>query len=493
MKKTLAPSPSLFFIILLVMASVYGLGVHMLFAETLTWSDSQPNLIAKGSSGPDRATQYLNNGFVTVNYGVQAQEIDASGNVIRNIMCGSTVAPGTRVKYSFIPHHYSDVHWVATGGFWDTPYGEWRSGATAPLLNERCTDKNLYYNSTAYNSYYQTDMTQWLFAALSVAPPVKVASVSGDSAICTPDGEGQVCIMTAPGTQTVTFNFAETYGYFYPGYYFTDATGRNRVTAKNLPGYGGAGYCSRTSQSYGQAVMKVNLGNSLSGKNAGVDYRMVVPQQQLACEINVTEDTNMPPSVPSVSTAQACYTNTSFSVSMLSSDPEGEQIRYEVDWGSDGSVNDYVPPLPDFVDGGFTRYAFRTFATAGERTVRVRAVDTNGYASAWSETLSFSCVEPPTPVLIDEPEEEAACVDISAERRIVRMGDTVRINWGVLCGYDETQCVIMQNGRNIMTPNGSTGSIDVTVNAQTTFSIQCPVENEHDEINIRALPRVQET
>jgi hypothetical protein len=363
-------------------------------AESVVWSALQPNLISPGAGGPDRSTQFLNGAMVSISYNAHAKEVDEDGNVVRTLSCGSSVPEGTRVLFEFQPHEYTDIYWFGTGSVWDSPYGDWLAGAVAPPLAERCTEKNLYHVYTEYSSFSKTDVTHKLYAALSVAPSAKSTTVTGDAGSCTPQGDGQLCMLSNEGTETVTFSFAPTTGHFYSGNFYIDARGTNRVAAKNLAGFGGPGYCSKTSQTY-TVPMQLNLGAATSGKKGGGTYTMEVPQQTIPCTIHVAEaapDNNAPTSPNLSQGAGACVVGEPYVISMSASDPDGDDIRYAVDWDNNGSVDEYVP-ASGFVASGTTQTTSRTYASAGQKSVRVRAEDEKGLASAW-KSFSFSCMPP---------------------------------------------------------------------------------------------------
>jgi hypothetical protein len=66
-------------------------------------------------------------------------------------------------------------------------------------------------------------------------------------------------------------------------------------------------------------------------------------------------------------------------------DPEGDQVRYEWDWG-DGTTSGWVGPY----DSGVTVEANHTWEERGYYEIKVRAKDTSGLISDWSDPLSIS-------------------------------------------------------------------------------------------------------
>ncbi|QSH39387.1 hypothetical protein JXR01_00005 [Candidatus Kaiserbacteria bacterium] len=80
------------------------------------------------------------------------------------------------------------------------------------------------------------------------------------------------------------------------------------------------------------------------------------------------------------------------SILMAATDPQGDQIRYLVDWNADGVVDEYVP-ASGYIDSGTPTLASRTFTTEGTKLVRFRAEDPQGSISAWSSDVVFVCTD----------------------------------------------------------------------------------------------------
>ena len=55
-------------------------------------------------------------------------------------------------------------------------------------------------------------------------------------------------------------------------------------------------------------------------------------------------------------------------------DTGGRQLKYGIDWDADGTIDQYVPPS-GYVSSGTTQSASRTYSTAGQKTVKVVAVN----------------------------------------------------------------------------------------------------------------------
>ena len=97
----------------------------------------------------------------------------------------------------------------------------------------------------------------------------------------------------------------------------------------------------------------------------------------------------------------SCTVNTPVTILMNAVDPQGDQIRYLIDWDGDEVVDEYSP-TSGYVDSGTMIQSSQTFTTAGEHTVRFRVEDSNGALSLWSGTITFNCVDtraPATPTV----------------------------------------------------------------------------------------------
>ena len=95
------------------------------------------------------------------------------------------------------------------------------------------------------------------------------------------------------------------------------------------------------------------------------------------------------PSQPSVSAGGSCIVASTFTLSFSSTDPDGHQVRYGVDWDNDGSVDQWVPPT-GYVNSGSVQSASRTYSTTGAKSVAVLTENNQGVRSART-SYSFSC------------------------------------------------------------------------------------------------------
>ncbi|HQF15527.1 MAG: PKD domain protein [Methanosaeta sp. PtaB.Bin039] len=100
--------------------------------------------------------------------------------------------------------------------------------------------------------------------------------------------------------------------------------------------------------------------------------------------LKVSYPSNTAPSRPVLPQgATRCYQNDGHSYTTLAFDPEGDQIRFTFDWGDRSAQNTTGP-----VDSGSYCSSWHVWKTAGNYTVKVRATDSKGLNSEWSEGLA---------------------------------------------------------------------------------------------------------
>lgn len=159
---------------------------------------------------------------VTIFY--RARIVDnVTGTVITD---GANLAVGSVVRLEFEPHLSTDISWFGTGASMDSPYGEWRAGATPPALTSQdrgsgagwlptCESKDFVNNTGVIGLNFG------VYIPFVVSPPSKSITTSSNLSCGAPDGSGnRTCTVTAAGPISVSFDFAPTTGKFY--YRYTD-------------------------------------------------------------------------------------------------------------------------------------------------------------------------------------------------------------------------------------------------------------------------------
>jgi hypothetical protein len=402
-------------------------------AESVLWTHvySKTNLYSpvplSMSDGGKAYPYFFSNPTVRVEYRAHMEYAD-TGEVIPS---GSTVPQGTRVRFEFEPHVFSDISWFAASGSYDTPYGDWMIAASAPAV--ACKEKD--FVSKDKRKKYQGD----LYVALAMDPPAK--SLKGLEGLdCdAPAANGtRVCTMDAEGTYDPVFVFGDastvgipvisggaqtgttptpvsgTYGYFYPRFKSTSGF----CTGYNLPATSGN---------------KNNVGR-------GNAFTVMPSIQQIPMVIKVAPIEGEKPTAPSVVAGAACAAGTPFALALSADDPDGDPVRYGIDWNNDGSVDQYAP-LSGYVAAGTPQTVTRTYSLGGSKTVRVLAQDSKGANSGWT-SFSFECAQPDAAVaaligdaqgVLDGPGvagvSAAPDLTLRATPSLVQRGKTTQIHW----------------------------------------------------------------
>ncbi len=374
---------------------------------------------------------------------------------------GSTVPKDTVLKYEFIPHVSNDIYWFATGRYYDSPYGDWVSGAGRPSGN-LCIEKN---RVTGYGD----DQGSPMHASLSVDPPSKSVAISNASC-ADAGGSSKQCTLSTPGTVNATFTFQNTTGHFYI------------VGGEAYRG----GYCSKDIDPAQIDRNPPSHGNADSWDPEGI-YTLQVPVQTIAYPIHVSEETQQTggaPTSPSVAAAGStqCTTGVPYSLTLAATDPDGDTIRYGIDWDGNGTIDQFAPNS-GYVASGVTQSASRTYSTEGSKTVRVLAQDIRGLNSSWVEH-TFTCANAPEQEEEEQVQEEEevvpdenpqATLSIRAIPPLVRSGETTHIHWSatnvVSCAMSATNGDGGGSWNVVASPEG--GKETSAITEQTKYQLSC--------------------
>ena len=195
---------------------------------------------------------------------------------------------------------------------------------------------------------------------------------------------------------------------------------------------------------------------------------------------------------------------------MSATDPEGDNVRYGIDWNADGSIDEYVPAT-GYVSSGTQETASRTYAIAGSKTVKVLAQDANGLSSGWA-TLSFNCAagaDTSTDIGFTGNDNTnantndngnanvpppSANLDLRVLPSLVRSGDMTKVNWSA---SNVSSC-------KVSAPNGDAwnaiqsiigGETSSPIKAATTYTLTClDLEGltQTKQATVQILPTFQE-
>lgn len=452
---------------------VFALAVCMqpvaAFAESAIWNYGVPYTLYSQHYGD----QYFSMSGIQVQVANYATARNASTG---QSICGASIPVGTRVNFDFVPHDYTHIYWFGSGYANDSPYGAWIPGGARDSY--LCQDK--------YFAYYQPAW-RWSprnhYIDLSIHPPTRSVTAPSMFSCEGARGDGSVtCTAQSAGSGTALFTIGATYGYFH----------------KALIGDGEDACFNDEADLY------------IPGQGT---YQLNVPQQTISCPVQVLVP-NHTPTAPTVTIAApsgttvaggACVAGTPYTLAFVSTDPQGKQLRYGIDWDNRGGIDQWVP-ASGYVHSGVPQTASRTFAVAGAKTVRVLAENSEGLPSGWT-TITFTCAASPAQATNDFSAAKAdsgisnagvgarADLVLAALPSLVRSGDSTKVNWSAT---NVTSCVVTSTNGDRWTTVFSDigGNPSRPIRGKTIYTLSCldlhkdPVLPITAEVNV--IPAFQE-
>jgi hypothetical protein len=344
----------------------------------------------------------IQNPTARIEYNVEVTDAD-TGAVYR---CGSStpIPVDTRLRFRFIPHESQDIYWFSTGASFDSPYGDWVNNAARPHA-DMCSNfasKDYVGTDTNKNNPNPAGMiTGKIYYSLSVDPPTKTLAVDSQFECSgTASSLSRVCKAKTPGPTTNTFSWSATKGKYYGRTKVTQGTETTRtvenrngttrtVTTEAIP----TGSCWTSNRAAEHVVKKDNSAWAFYF----APYDLDVPKQTFNCPIVIATppDGNRTPTI-SAGNPPACTTGSPHTLSFTGSDPDGDKIKYIINWGHLGSSDTWVNGTSDIettalMNSGSIQKT-RTYSLIGSKSVLVRVEDEHGARSEWI-TLSFNCAQ----------------------------------------------------------------------------------------------------
>lgn len=404
---------------------------HEVGAKSATWSNTyspstwyrspHSNDIVSATTTRRKDIRALGNPHVEVTYDAQIE--NATNGVV--IAPGGSVPQGTPLTLRFTPHKFSHVYWFGTGYAEDSPYGEWRFfGIPGPVS---CLDKDVVSVSGGDDRVH---------IPLVVNPPLG-KSISGATSQLSCGSLNSFsgtmsCDTVSPGLVTPTFEFPQTYGYFY----------------------------YRESKSVRECIGNNDPLTLVKGASAGLGgTKIAVPKMVIPYPLTVT-GMSAPPSAPIVSDEMKSCPNHALRFS--STDPDGENVRFGIDWDKNGTVNEWFPAT-GYVNSGEIVTLERSFVSGSTQDFTVFAEDVGGMVSTLT-THSFivpNCDVPPTVVL-------------AADDTSITVGESTILRFEATANADT--CV----GTGFSTGGLIKGSVVVTPSVDTNYSVVCTNEMGSD-------------
>lgn len=392
---------AIFFLLVALLAIVYkkrksvaGIAIFILFSalmlfgtdniakaeKTVTINEITKNALSyywdrwEGGSGWALGLQPNTN--ASVKYRAYAYNA-TTGN---NLLDGSVVNVGDKIQFRRGIFLNTDIAWNGTGYSSDSPFGHWTANASFPTDTSQCNKYDFvgdYYYSGIFGGVdYGGNFS--VYAPFSVNPPSINVAKSGSPLLtnCSnlPTGMGIECTVGSTGNITATVNFSETFGKFYYSYYdYRNIGGAYPIT----PGC----YGNKTAMRVCTNVTSTCAYSSCDCSSAS-DY--AVPISAAAITFNlISVNPNNSPSVPVISGPISGCSNVTHTFTINSTDPEKDNLRYEIDWDGNGSV-DQVVPSAGYVVSNASQTISRSWNTLGLKTFKVRAVDAKNSVSGWA-------------------------------------------------------------------------------------------------------------
>jgi hypothetical protein len=462
-------------------------------AESVVWhktvSDRLWDMWTSGTSATNNSVWSMGGVQVQVTYRVKARNV-TQGTIIACDGSGSA-QEGDRIQFQFLPHTHTDISWFASGQSYDSPYGSWINNAARPYSN-MCP----HYESRDYVGAYSTNEgfgSGKFYSTLSVDPPKKtMENITGMTCGAADSLGGRTCTAGSGTSARAVFTIEPTYGYFY-----------GRGTIKG-------GQCVTSNK----PMETANAVGASYWVGEG-PYKLVVPKKVIACPIKLTpKDTaSASASGPSISASGAsCTLGSSYTIEFTGTDPQNEDIRYEIDWDSandsdsEKTADEFIPSSgSDYVASGSTQTASHIYPNLGQtsKVVSVRFRDRNGNASPWA-SVDFTCapgIEASEEIVglngedvggfggpsgLTNPEPDLA-IDAGT---VVRRDDPTRVKWSAT---RVTSCEVTgSNGDSWTGISDEATSTPIVGTTVYTLTCQSPSGERSKKAVVNIVPSVRE-
>jgi len=117
--------------------------------------------------------------------------------------------------------------------------------------------------------------------------------------------------------------------------------------------------------------------------------------------VSITTGTGSPPTAPVITGPAGGLVNLELSYSLSSTDPDGDQVQFLVDWGDGNNAT------TGFVASGAQASSKHTWASVGNFTLKAKAKDATGLESTWaSVVVQVVAKDDKPPVIVHTPVKE---------------------------------------------------------------------------------------
>jgi hypothetical protein len=351
-------------------------------AKSVVWSENWNNVYSLGYIWvypADRKLLYFQENQVSIKYNAILQNAH-TGTVIND---GASVPIGTWINVD-TQHVNSDISWFGTGYSNDSPYGYWKYDAYLPVP-EKDLCRDFLARSTGTGWYVD------YYANLSVNQPKKIITYSGSGTaglVCT-DASRKYCKVTSPGTVKINIEFAGTYAKWW--------------FATNSLYSAGSPTCRYFSFANTPAI----------------------PSQSIVYDLNVSAP-NQPPAIPTITGPNTGITNTNYTFSFSSTDPENNSLRYLVWWSNDDGtawLGSQWVPATGTVASGIAQSITRKWLINGNKRIAALACDDLGNCSNYA----YHAIAISTPTTPPTPTSTFSCTGTAPANATLIAGDDLNL------------------------------------------------------------------
>jgi hypothetical protein len=305
------------------------------------------------------------------------------------ILDGANVPIGTVLRIEELPALDTDISWVGTGLSYDSPYGHWVDGAGPS--SAACRPEDFVNQISGQLPGRPID----IYVLFNVHRPQPTVTASSNLS-CT----GALCTVTAAGPITLSMNFPQTYGRFYYRYF-------DYHTVDNWAGGSGSWYGCHANNAPMRASTLTwyppdpslgpiwGIGAWGVSNVAAVPYSHTIPAAAVSFTATAAAPAGNPPAVPTVTAGSGNSNLITVAQTFIinGTDPDGDTVRYGIDWNVDNTVDEWLPGS-GYVTSGTNLTASRTWITTGVKTFQVLTEDSSGLSSGYV-TGAITITNPP--------------------------------------------------------------------------------------------------
>ena len=254
-------------------------------------------------------------------------------------------------------------------------------------------------------------------------------------------------------------------------------------------------------------------------------YRLPIPETVIISTLEAG-DSDIP-NPPTISGPTSGTPGTAYTYSFVATDPNGDDIRYRVDWDNNGTVDQTLPGA-GYTASGAQLSASRSWSAVGTYTFQAHTEDDKGFSSGWTPytvTIGVSTPPPASPPpsatqcsdgidnngngLIDYPddptcssaqdnnEEVALPLDLTltAVPTLVQKNTSATLNWTAQ-NAREGSCGLSGTNGDSWNLSGTSGSRATgALTGETTYTLSCTNEDNVPvsvQVSVKVAPSFEE-